>query len=142
MMKYNTKYHGEIEYNEEQVVVFQKGLPGFESLRKFVMLPVEDNPNFKILHSIEDNEVGLICVSPFDINSDYEVELEQSTIDNLKIENPKDVFILSFVTLASKVENITVNLAAPVIINNNNRLGEQIILNNEKYKIKYPLLKR
>jgi flagellar assembly factor FliW len=37
------------------------------------------------------------------------------------------------------VEHITTNLKAPIIINIKQKLGEQIILDNDKYKIKHPL---
>lgn len=32
-MKLNTKYHGCIEYEEKDVIYFQKGIPGFERIK-------------------------------------------------------------------------------------------------------------
>jgi flagellar assembly factor FliW len=49
--------------------------------------------------------------------------------------------VLNTVTIQSKVEEITTNLRAPIIINIREGLGEQIILENDKYKIKQPLFK-
>ncbi|WMJ81303.1 flagellar assembly protein FliW [Clostridium sp. MB40-C1] len=140
-MRLNTKYHGVREYEEKDVLTFKKGIPSFENLTKFIIFPIEENEVFSVLHSIEDNAVGFIIMSPFDVMQDYEFKLDDELIKRLKIESSKDVLAISIVTLNSKVENITTNLCAPIIINIKEKLGEQIILNNEKYLIKHPLFK-
>jgi flagellar assembly factor FliW len=35
-----------------------------------------------------------------------------------------------------------VNLKAPIVINMDKKLGEQIIIDKEEYKIKHPLIER
>jgi len=140
-MKINTKYHGTKEYNEDEVITFKKGIPGFQELTKFIIFPVEDNEVFSILHSIEDEKLGFVVVSPFYVMEDYEFKLSDRIIEELKIENADDVLVLNTVTLSSKMEDITTNLQAPMIINIKNKLGEQIIIDNGKYKIKHPLFK-
>jgi len=138
-MKLNTRYHGVRKFEEKDIINFKKGIPGFEELKKFIIFPVEDNEVFSILHSIEDESVGLVVVSPFYVIKDYELKLDEEKISELKIENPKDVLVLNTVTLSSKIENITVNLKAPIIVNIKNNLGEQIIVDNPNYVIKHPL---
>ncbi|GLC32325.1 flagellar assembly protein FliW [Clostridium omnivorum] len=140
-MKLNTKFHGIVEYNEEDVITFKKGLPGFENLRSFILIPVEENNIFTILHSIEDDEVGLLLVSPFEAEPDYELKLNDEKINELKIESQNEVLVLNTVTLRNNIKEITTNLKAPIIINIKEKLGEQIILDNEKYCIKHPLFK-
>lgn len=139
-MKLNTKYHGIREYSESDIIYFKKGLPGFETLKKFILFAVEENEVFSILHSIEDEGVGLVTVSPFNVAKDYEFKLQDELLEKLDIKTPEDVVVLSTVTMHSKIENITVNLKAPIIININRKLGEQIILDNDKYLIKHPLV--
>ncbi|QGU95055.1 flagellar assembly protein FliW [Clostridium bovifaecis] len=140
-MKLETKYHGIREYKESDIIILKKGMPGFENLNKFIMFPVEENECFSILHSIEDSAVGFIVTSPFAVISDYEFKLNDELIERLKIEKSEDILVMNTVTLSSKVENITTNLRAPIIINIKEKLGEQIILNNEKYLVKHPLFK-
>lgn len=140
-MKINTKYHGEIEYEEKNVITFKKGIPGFEGLKKFILFPVEDNEVFSILHSIEDKNIGLIVISPFNVVEDYEFKLDEEKTKELQIESYENVMVLNTVTLSTEVENITINLKAPIVINIKMKLGEQIILDNPKYSIKYPLSK-
>ncbi|MCY6370423.1 flagellar assembly protein FliW [Clostridium ganghwense] len=140
-MEFKTKYHGVREYEKKDIVTFHKGVPGFEDLRKFIIFNVEDNEMFSILHSIENSEVGFIVVSPFYVKKDYEIKLDDNLVQRLKVEKPEDVMLLNTVTISSNVEEITANLRAPIIINIKEKLGEQIILNNEEYLVKYPLFK-
>ncbi|SKA72715.1 flagellar assembly factor FliW [Clostridium sp. USBA 49] len=140
-MKFNTKYHGVKEFKEEDIIYFKKGLPGFEKLNKFILFSVEENNIFSILHSVENEEIGLVVASPFTIFKDYEFKLSDEKLKELKISSPEDVLVLNTVTLSNNINSITINLKAPIIINIKERLGEQIILDNEKYKIKHPLLK-
>ncbi len=138
-MKLNTKCHGVKEYEEKDIVEFKKGLPGFGNLKKFILFPVEENEVFSILHSVEDEDIGIVVVSPFLFIKDYEFNLKEEKAKELEVEGHEDVFILNTVTLNSKIEDITINLKAPIVININKNLGEQIILDNPNYAIKHPL---
>jgi flagellar assembly factor FliW len=140
-MKLETKYHGIIEYKEEDIIIFKKGFPGFEKLKKFILFPLEENEVFSILHSIEDCEIGFVVVSPFDVMKEYEFELDDNKLKELNITNNEQVLVVNTVTLNSNIENITVNLRAPIIINNEENLAQQVILNNDKYLVKHPLIK-
>ncbi|ENJ9652669.1 flagellar assembly protein FliW [Clostridium botulinum] len=140
-MNLNTKYHGCIEYEEKDVIYFQKGIPGFEGLKKFIVFPVEDNEVFSVFHSIEKEDMGIIVTSPFNIEKDYEIQLEEEQIKNLKLQDEEDTLVLNTVTLNSDIDKITANLRAPIIINIKEKIGEQIIINSDKYSIKYPLFK-
>ena len=140
-MKFETKYHGTLEFNEDEIIHFEKGLPGFEEFKKFVILPVEDNEFFNILHSVENNKVGFIVVSPFNVIKDYEFDLNEDKVKQLKIKDYNQVSVYNTVTLNSDIKKITVNLRAPIIINIEEKLGEQVILNNNRYLVKHPLIK-
>ena len=140
-MELITKHHGVREYGVEDIIVFKKGLPGFEELKNFIIFPFESNEAFSILHSIEDIEVGLVLVSPFTMMSDYEFKIPDNYIKELQITKPEEVLVLTTVTLSSNIKDITTNLKAPIIININEKLGEQLILDKDKYKIKETLFK-
>jgi flagellar assembly factor FliW len=138
-MKLDTKFHGVREYKEEDVIIFSKGLPGFEEYKKFILFPVEENDIFSILQAVEDEEVGIVTISPFVRFKEYEVKLSDEKLKDLKINSPEEVLVLNTVTLSTKTEDITTNLKAPIIVNIKEKLGEQIIIDNEKYLVKHPL---
>lgn len=139
-MELVSKVHGVMKYDENDVITFKKGIPGFEDYNKFVLLNIEGHEPFKLLHSLEDFELAFVLISPFDVKEDYEINLKEDIKKSLEIKDPNEVMLLTTVTLDSKVENITTNLCAPIIINVSNKLGEQMILDNNKYKIKQPLM--
>lgn len=121
-------------------VVFEKGLPGFENHKNFEINDIEENQKFKVVNSLDDKSVGFIAISPFDIKKDYEIRLDADTINLLKIDKPEDVLLLNIVTLGKKLENSTVNLKAPLVMSVKNQLGAQLILQDDKYNIKEPLI--
>ena len=121
-------------------LVFEKGLPGFENYKNFEINEIEENQKFKVINSIDDKNIGFIAVSPFDIKKDYEIKLDDDTINSLKIDKPEEVLLLNIVTLGKKLENSTVNLKAPLVISIKNNLGVQLILQDDKYNIKETLI--
>jgi len=129
------------EKKDKNVITFNNGLPGFESLKTFVLEEIEGSEPFKMLKSTDDENIGFVTIVPFDFKVDYEVKLTEAVINSLKIKAPEDVLILNTVTLNSDIKKITTNLKAPIIINSKNNLGYQMILDRENYSIKHPLIK-
>lgn len=140
-MKFISKIHGEIEYEEKDIINFKKGIPGFEEYKKYILTDLKDCEPFKLLQSLYKDEVGIIVVSPYEFFEDYEVKLNEETINSLNIKSPEEVFIITTVTLNSDVKKITTNLQGPIVINISNNFGEQIVVDNSKYKVKEPLIK-
>lgn len=140
-MEFISKVHGKIQYDEGNVITFNKGIPGFNELRKFILVDLKGYEPFKLLHSLENDEVALIVTSPYNFYKDYEIKIGDETINHLNIKEPTQVLVMATITLNSDVRKITMNLQGPIVINTYNNLGEQIILNDSKYKIKTPLMK-
>lgn len=130
-----------LEEKANNIITFNNGLPGFESLKTYVLEDIDGSEPFKLLKSTEDENIGFVTIVPFDFKVDYEVKLTEAVINSLKIEVPEDVLILNTVTLNSDIKKITTNLKAPIIINLKNNLGYQMILDRENYSIKHPLIK-
>lgn len=140
-MKVLSKIHGEIDYDEKDIIVFKKGIPGFIDLNKFILVNLEEYEPFKLLQSLENTEVALIVTSPYEFNGNYNIRLKEETIKSLDIKDPSEVLMIVTITLNSDVNKITMNLQGPIVINTSNNLGEQIILDNSKYKVKTPIMK-
>ena len=121
-------------------VYFEKGIPGLEEYKNYEISQVEGSDKFKTIISIEESNIGFIAISPFDIKNNYEINLNDEIIKDLQIESPKDVLVLNLITLGQTLEKSTVNLKAPVIINIKNNKGKQLILQDDKYSIREPLM--
>ena len=120
-------------------ILFEKGIPGFETYKNFNINTLDQNSKFYEIVSKDDNNIGFISISPFEVKADYEIDLSDEIIDELDIKDPNDVLILCLVTLGRTLNESTVNLKAPIIINIKNNKGKQLILQDDKYKIKEPL---
>ena len=120
-------------------ILFEKGIPGFEDYKYFDLNVIKDNEKFYSIVSKEDDNIGFISISPFEINKDYEIDLDDEFVKELDIKSGKDVLVLCLITLGKTLKDSTANLKAPIIINIKNNRGKQLILQDDKYKIEEPL---
>ena len=120
-------------------ILFEKGIPGFEDYKYFNVNIIKDNEKFYSIVSKEDDNIGFISISPFEIKKDYEIDLDDEFVKELDIKSEKDVLVLCLITLGKTLKDSTANLKAPIIINIKNNRGRQLILQDDKYKIKEPL---
>lgn len=133
-MKIQTKFFGEIDIDGHKILNFKHGIPGFEGLKKFILLDIEENEYLKCLQSIEDKNISFLVTSPWNYFKDYEIELSGDEIKELDINDERNVMIYNIVTV--RENKITTNLVAPVVVNVINNRAKQIILSNTKYNIR------
>ena len=98
--------HGKITYDEDEIIIFEKSIPGFNDVKRFILKEIEGS-SFKLLQSIDDVTVGFVVISPFEVEENYEINLSEEVIKILEIKEATDVLLYSLVTLNSKVEKIT-----------------------------------
>lgn len=122
-------------------IIFEKGILGFEEYKEYNIYNIDFNPIFKELVAQEDGNIGFIVVSPFEIEENYDIEIDEYILKELDIKEAKEVVIYNIVTLNNSIKDSTINLRAPIILNINNNRAKQIILQNEKYDIKHPLVR-
>lgn len=122
-------------------VTLKKGILGFEDLKEYELLDIENEDILKEFNSTEEDCIGFIVVSPFEIIKEYEIVLSQEIIEKLEVKSPNDIILLNIITVGQTLEESTVNMKAPIVINVRNNCGMQIILQDEEYSIWHPLLR-
>lgn len=138
-MTIQTKFHGEIEIPTDQTWAFPKGIPGFESEKEFIVLPIDGNDSFQVLQSTTTPELALIVASPYTLVEDYSFNIDEPTIDLLEIEKEEDVFVLVVLSLKEPFEASTINLQAPLIFQTKDKKAKQMILNDNNYSMRHPI---
>ena len=133
--------HGKFIYEEKEIINFSKGIPGFENFKKYIIKDFLEASPFRLLQSIENSELGFVIISPFEILEDYEIKINEEITKKLNIIKEKEVLLYSIVSLNSDIEKITANLKGPLVININNNMGEQYILDKDKYNIRERIFK-
>lgn len=145
-MKIETRLFGEIDVEEEKIVHFADGIIGFPDCKDFTLIYDEekgDRKNICWLQSIDEQVFALPVIDPLLIKEDYNPMVEDELLKSLGDLTADNTFVLATVTVPEKLEEMSINLKAPIIINVDERKACQIILEEDypvKYKI-YELLK-
>lgn len=138
MTTFKTARFGTIEYIEEDVVTMHGGLVGFPSLISFVLIQHKEGSPFRWLQSLEEGEVAFLVVDPGNYVADYAPEIPDSWIDDLEIAEETPRLVYTIVSIPpGKPEDMTLNLAGPIVINLANQRAKQIVLGDECFPIKY-----
>lgn len=140
-MKLQTRQFGEIEINEEKEILFPEGLPGFERLKRFIMIEdADENSLFSYLQSTEDGNISFIMLDPYHLKADYRPTIQETYFEKLDGGADEDFTLRAIVNIPACVQQATVNLQAPLLFQTEKRKGIQVILEGEQYPIKYRLL--
>jgi flagellar assembly factor FliW len=134
-----TPNFGTVKYQENEIVSFPEGLPGFTKLSDFILLQNDETGPFTWLQSIENEAVSFVLADPKKFCADYEAVIGLEELKSIKLEDSKDAALYAMVTLASHKDDVSMNLKAPVIINKAHKLGAQVILRNSNYDIEFKM---
>lgn len=140
-MRVNTRIFGEIDIEEEKIITFEKGIIGFPDMKKFTLLHDEDegvNAGIRYLQSLDEPAFAMPVMDPLVVAPDYNPEVEDELLKPLGKINADSLFVLVTVSVPKEIENMTVNLQAPLIFNADERKAVQIIVDGD-YKIKFPI---
>jgi flagellar assembly factor FliW len=138
MMIRNTRF-GDIQVEEDKLLTFPGGIPGFEHANRFTLLRDEAMEPFFWLQSLDEPEVAVIVVDPFLFFPDYAPLLIEEYLEILGLEDPGDVTLFVITTIPEDACQITANLAAPIAIHNEHRIGVQAILDRGAYEARTPM---
>lgn len=139
MKKLETMSIGTIEYTEDSIITFNNGIPGFEDEKEFIIYKENDKSPFAYLLFINNSKLSLVIANPFYFFSDYEFELSGQVKEELGIEKIEDVDIWGIISVSKDFKQSTMNLKAPLIINNKKKKGKQYILHESNYLTKTPI---
>ena len=134
-MKIATILFGEVEIQEENVIDFPLGIPGFPEEQQFVFLHIPDTP-FMSMQSVT-SQVHFVVMNPFELFKDYEFDIPDPVIECLQIDGPENVATWVIVTLRDDIAQSTANMQAPAIVNSQSRKGRQLVLH--QYQIRQPI---
>ncbi len=137
-MLLKTKHFGEIEINKDQIITFEEGLMGFEDIKQYtIILNPETEVPFHWLQSVDEPNLAFVITNPFLFKKDYTFDIPDKVVEQLSIQDKEDVAVFSIAVVPENIENMTINLRGPVIINSAKQKGKQIILDSENFPLKY-----
>ena len=136
-MKFDTQRFGVVSYSSEEVLLFPRGIPAFETNHEWILVG-SDNSAVKWLQSLDDPDLALPVTSPDAVQPDYNARIPEDELTLIGGTNPSDLALLIVVSIPQSAPwNMTANLRAPIIINLKTHKAVQVIALNEEYPIRH-----
>ena len=127
---------GDLEYNDEALLQFPRGLPGFEQCRFFVLIQQPQHAPLVHLQSLENAGLCFLAVPARQVDPDYGLQLHQDDLDLIPAGDPTlELVLLS----AASDGQVTANLLAPIVIHLPTRVAVQSVRNDQKYSHQHPV---
>lgn len=135
---------GTCTFQNDEVLTFPWGLPGFPTCRRFLALSLEAHENVLWLQCLDDLRVALPVADPWHFFPDYDPRLPAFARVSLELNRPEDFSILAVVVIP-ETGTPTMNLLAPIIINLRTRIGRQVTIergdrSSPEYSLRVPIL--
>jgi len=138
-MKIESPVLGAIEVADDKVIEFPAGLPGFENLRRFVLLHEEGGEGkVLLLQSVDDANLTLSLTGPEQLGITYEFPLSDDEAASLRLSRPEDAVVAVIVRKdadAPGSAGLHANFMAPLVINIEQQRGLQKVIDKLDYDI-------
>jgi flagellar assembly factor FliW len=137
-IKLATSRFGEIAVPEDKIINFAHGIPGFEKLKRYVLLDHDSDGVFKWLQSLDDPGVAFLMTDPKPYRPDYNVPTRKNDMTDLGFDTDSDeplvVYVMVCVSQDEKGrKTVSINLKGPVLFNASKMRGVQCIIDKEDY---------
>ncbi len=143
-MEINTRIFGTIGVDEDRIIHFENGIIGFPDMKDFTLIhDAENESEVKIhwLQSIQEPSFAMPVLDPLVVQAEYNPNVEDELIKPIGELNADNLLVLVTLTVPKEIEKMSVNLQAPLIINAENRKAVQVIVDDDKYPVKFPIYK-
>ncbi len=141
-MKVETRVFGPVDIDDNKVIHFVGGIVGFPNLTDFALIhdANEDSTNtIKWLQSLQEPEFAMPVIDPLVVSPDYNPVVEDEMLKPIAIKDPESVLVLVTISVPKNIKEMTVNLQAPFVINADEKKACQIIVDTEKYPVRFPV---
>lgn len=140
-MLLQTRLFGEVEIDENKMITFENGIIGFSDLKEFFIIRDEEKSSDSIswLQSRDEKGMAIPVMNPLTVMADYNPVIEDELLKPLGEIKEDNMMALVTVRVPADIKDISVNLKAPIVINADTRKACQLILDDEKYQVRYPI---
>ena len=143
MKKVQTVRFGDLDVDEKSIVHFAQGIPAFEEEHDFILIPYDEESPYLFLQSCKTPDLAFLMTDPYLFFKDYEFEIDDATEKKLGLKGPEDVAVYVLLTIpGGSIKDMTANLMAPVIINQNTLEAVQLVLEKSSYQTKHRLFQQ
>jgi flagellar assembly factor FliW len=121
-------------------ITFPAGLPGFPHTHRFeVAAWGPAGSPFLLLSSLEERDIAFVVVPPWVFYPEYDFELDTDTAERLALNAAEDAVVFAVVTLRERLEDSTLNLLGPIVVNRFTHEAAQVVLPSAGHSVRAPL---
>ncbi|MCM1321073.1 MAG: flagellar assembly protein FliW [Bacteroides sp.] len=120
----------------EKKLTLPYGLFGFDSYTEFSLSESAYKP-FLWLQSLQDTTLAFLTVDPFVFFPEYEIDVDDASLEKINIASAADVQVLVIITVPGGGKPITANLQGPLIVNKKNNKCMQVVLEDSRWQTKH-----
>lgn len=139
-MEVNTTRFGTMQIPDDTIITMVRGMFGFEQYTRFCMVHHRPDTSFWWMQCIDEPSLAFVVADPAQLFTGYEFDIPDSEVEKLKLKGESDAFVMAVLTVAAGGKEITANLAAPLIVNLQEMLAMQLILQDNRYHVRHPLV--
>lgn len=141
-MRINTKIFGEIEIQDDKIILFENGIIGFPELKRFALVHDEEkgsDAGIRFLQSMDEPAFAMPVMDPLIVKPDYDPEVNDELLAAAGQVTPENILVLVTVTVPGDLKKMSANLQGPFVINVEEHKACQIIVENGDYPVKFPI---
>lgn len=127
----NTTRFGTVTFTADYVIRFRDGIVGFPDLKNYVLVESPQMPLVLWLQSTEDSAVAFPLIEPELVRKNYGYAMNHADQAMIAVAPESKLKTFLIMTIPADVEQMTVNLRAPVVLNLTESCGGQIILQDK-----------
>jgi flagellar assembly factor FliW len=132
---------GQIEISTDEIISIPSGILGFPEDQEFCLVDAGDDTLILWLQSLSNPHLAFPLLEPRIFKQDYVVRLSAAELRELRLGSIKDAAVFTILTIPSTLPDMTANLKAPVVINVREKVGKQVVLQENDQPIKHPMFK-
>ena len=137
-MEINTRDFGIVQVKEDAIYEFTDGLYGFEDDRKYAIFENSfEDLTFLYLQSIDHIVPCFLVFEPWDLHPNYQPALSKEDMELCEADNIDELIFLVIASVPSTIEELSVNIKSPVVLNPKTRKARQVILQNPDYTVRH-----
>ena len=147
MPEFRTKYFDTVRFEEQSVIRFPAGLPGFEQERRFLLIEQPINKPIVFIQSLSRPELCFLSLPVLMAQPGYRLHVAPEDLRALGLPESRqpavgqDILALAIISLAEN-RPPTANLLSPIVISLKNRTAVQAIQVDSGYTHQHPLVER
>ncbi len=141
-MTIETRIFGEVTIDDNKIITFGNGIVGFPDLKRFALVhdaEKGENAGIRYMQSLDEPAFAMPVMDPLIVAPDYNPMVDDEILKPIGELTVDELLVLVTVTVPKDLKKMSVNLRAPIVINVSERKAIQLILEDDSYKVKFPI---